>query len=90
MVRRCVGLLFDKENISISDAVITPVTAYQFIRNCGNRMSAESPENRIQLVKEIWQTLKDKGMMELSNGLLLLSNTHKQDFITAVFPTSGD
>lgn len=47
---------------SITDATITPVTAYQFIRSCGSRMSAESPENRIALVDEIWQDLKGRGV----------------------------
>eukprot|EP00794_Sanderia_malayensis_P017344 gene17344-19076_t len=64
------------------DAAITPVTAYQFIRNCGNKMSAESPENRINLVNEIWHRLKTKGItLETIHYNTLLSvyiqNRHK-------------
>ena len=38
------------------------MTAYQFIRNCGNKMSVEPPENRTALAQEIWNTLKERGM----------------------------
>ena len=43
------------------DAKVTPVTAYQFIRNCGNRMVAETADSRISLVMEIWEKLRSKG-----------------------------
>ena len=58
---------------STLDARITPVTAYQFIRNCGSKMSAEAAESRISLVMEIWEKLKEKGTYLLSPfGLMSL------------------
>jgi len=56
------------------DARITPVTAYQFIRNCGSKMSAEAAESRISLVMEIWEKLKEKGVeLETTHYNALLS-----------------
>eukprot|EP00795_Rhopilema_esculentum_P013565 gene13565-4453_t len=56
------------------DVNVTPVTAYQFIRNCGNKMSQEPPESRIALALEFWGKLKDKGvLLETTHYNALLS-----------------